>query len=246
MNLIWIISSLSLHLSHGFAFASLQNKRPYSTTALSITPGLDNDTRESFFKKLEAHLLADGNDEEDRMSLFNKRFDDIRLDRTHVGPSTVVPDQRGLFASCDISKGDLLTCYPGDLLIVIPDDGDYEIVTGDHVVEDRELYEDEEYDLSNELMGYLLHATDDYGVLGLPSLDNNPAYLGHFANDGANMPTQAMDVGAYIAESLKKANAKNEMISCHMVTVATRDIAKGEEILASYGPDYWMDQSDFE
>ena len=26
----------------------------------------------------------------------------------------------------------------------------------------------------------------------------------------------------------------------HMVTVAVRDITKGEEILVTYGPDYWI------
>jgi hypothetical protein len=240
MNLSWILS-VSMHLSYGFVLVPMATR---SSTAICGThkPGFENDDKDSFFAKLEEQLHEDT--PEARMSLFNKRFSNIKLDRTEVGPSIVVPDQRGLFASCDCSKGDLLTCYPGDLLVVIPDEGDYELLTGEHV-ENKE-FEDDEYDLSDELMGYLLHATDEFGVLGLPWLDDEPAYLGHFANDGAVMPTQAKDVDTYISESLAKANAKNEMISCHMVTIATRDISKGEEVLTSYGPDYWMDHSDFE
>lgn len=240
MNLLWALS-VSIHLSHGFVLVPVTTR---STTAICGTqkPGFENDDWDSFFVKLEDRLQEDT--PEARMLLFNRRFSDFKLDRTEVGPSIVVDGQRGLFASCDCSKGDLLTCYPGDLLVVIPDEGDYELLTGEHV-ENKE-FEDEEYDLSDELMGYLLHATDDYGVLGLPWLDDDSAYLGHFANDGAEMPTQANDVGAYISDSLAKANAKNEMISCHMVTIATRDISKGEEILTSYGPDYWMEHSNFE
>lgn len=224
-----------------------------SSTAIRLaqttTPGRDdNEDRETLFAKLEAQL-GGNNSTLSRLSLFNTRLANINLDRTHVGPSTIVGAQRGLFASCDCARGDLLTCYPGDLVVVIPDDDedDYTILTGDHVVPeaDKKMFQDPDYDISNELMGYLLHATDDHGVLGLPSLgEDDSAYLGHFANDGAVLPTQAKDVDTYIAESVAKANVRHDMISCHMVTVATRDIVKGEEIFVSYGPDYWMDQSD--
>jgi hypothetical protein len=238
--MLWILW-MFLHLSYGFIPTP-----KLSSTAIrrrcTQNPGFENESRDTIFVKLEELLEEDTSAA--RLSLFNTRLTNIKLDRTTVMPSTVVAGQRGLFASCDCSQGDLLTCYPGDLLILIPDEGDYTILTGAHV-EDKK-FEDKEYDISDELMGYLLHATDDYGVLGLPWLDDDPAYLGHFANDGAVNPTKAKDVDTYVSESLAKANVRHDMISCHMVTVATRDIAKGEEILVSYGPDYWMDHSDFE
>ena len=249
---------LAAHSSSGFvplaAKASGSNQVTFTLSIISgqshpdTDTGVENETRQSIAEKLEAELGEDSDDDQCRMHVFNRRLKTLRLDRTVVKPSTLVEGQRGLFASCDCRKGDLLTCYPGDLLIVIPDEGDYCIRTGGHVVHNMNghSFDDDDYDLSDELMGYLLHTTDDYGVLGLPWLDQDSAYLGHFANDGAANPTQAQDVDAYVRESLSKANAKNEMISCHMVTVATRDIPKGEEIFTSYGADYWMDNSDYE
>ena len=256
--LLWI--SCLANSSSGFVPLAARNSKvskraisPISSQSqpdIEISPGVDNETRTSIAAKLEAELGGDIHNDNDqrRMHMFNRRLKTIRLDRTVVKPSTLVEGQRGLFAGCDCRKGDLLTCYPGDLLIVIPDEGDYIIRTGGHVNNNMNghSFDDDDYDLSDELVGYLLHTTDDYGVLGLPWLDQDSAYLGHFANDGAANPTQAQDVDAYIRESLDKANAKNEMISCHMVTVATRDIPKGEEIFTSYGPDYWMDNSDYE
>jgi hypothetical protein len=262
LNLLYLLS-IGLHLSYGFVpkanLFSTATRRGCTESSSSSSGGFvfETETRDSLFAKLEEQLQLllnnydyDDEDEDDtaaRLSLFNSRLANIQLNRTVLGPSTVVPGQRGLFASRDCSKGDLLTCYPGDLVVVIPDEGDYTILTGDHVSEkDKKTFQDPDYDISDELMGYLLHATDDHGVLGLPSLDEDPAYFGHFANDGAVMPTQASNVDAYVKESLAKANVKHDMISCHMVTVATQEIQKGEEILVSYGPEYWMAHSDFE
>lgn len=237
------------------------------TSSSSDQQPLDNETRETISEKLEDEvqiLMAENEEEEDtvekaarcHLEVFNTRLETIHLDRTMIGPSIVVPNQRGLFSSCDCKEGDLLTCYPGDLVIVIPDDEDdedyddeedneYTILIGDHVP-NKEMYDDPEYDISDELMGYLLHASEDHAVLGLPELDDNPSYFGHFANDGAIKPTKAKDVDSYVTESLAKANVKHDRIGSHMVTVATKDIAKGTEILVSYGPEYWMDRSDFE
>jgi hypothetical protein len=205
---------------------------------------------------------ADGSDNIDivrlrRVSLVRTRLDDLQLNRTMLGPSTIAGAGRGLFAVCDSKEGDLLTCYPGDALVTILNDDDdengtskggesggveYNVVWGNHVHrEDQPAVV-----LDQHLQEYLLHAQDDYGVLGLPSLDEDPAYLGHFVNDGGRLLSQN-GFTDYILDSFDKANAKHRDVQdgSHMVLIATRDITKGEEIFVTYGPDYWMEQPCF-
>jgi hypothetical protein len=178
-----------------------------------------------------------------KLSLLYTRLN-LNLNRTHVGPSTITGGTagRGLFASCDCKEGDLLTCYPGDAFVIIPDDSipsEWTVLWGDHVA-DPEAYDI----IDNNLLGYMVHAYDDYGVVGLPSLAEDPAYLGHFANDGcADVPLCEADLAPYNIESDRLANAMHDDLGeSHMVTTATRDISKGEEIFVTYGPEYWMEQ----
>jgi hypothetical protein len=84
--------------------------------------------------------------------------------------------------------------------------------------------------------------------MGHPSLNDNPAYFGHFANDGAGhiaLQSKVGDCGgieeiisSYVSESLQLSNARHEPISggLHLGTVATKDIKNGEEVLVTYGP----------
>lgn len=102
-------------------------------------------------------------------------------------------------------------------------------------------------DLPESMFGYILFVDEDYGILGLPKFDNNPAYMGHFANDGANMPKRESELASYVLESNAIRNAMHQGISgdSHMVTVATCNIAAGDEIFVTYGPDYWREQPTF-
>ena len=61
------------------------------------------------------------------------------------------------------------------------------------------------------------------------------------------MPVAEVDLASYVIESNDLANAMHNDIGdgSHMVTVATRDIRKGEEIFVTYGPEYWMGQPSF-
>lgn len=49
---------------------------------------------------------------------------------------------------------------------------------------------------------------------------------------------------AYVFKSIEVSNAMHKTIGedgLHVATVATRDIEAGEEILVTYGPDYWIE-----
>ncbi|KAK1733126.1 hypothetical protein QTG54_016264 [Skeletonema marinoi] len=224
-------------------------------------------------------------------TLLSSRLDLPFLNRAIVGPSEIEGAGRGLFATEDIKEGDVITCYPGDaLLCELPstDEGgegdpfdleddeneavDEVVLWGRHVPKGDRWDDDTVFDGSKSsppLTSYAVTMSDVYSVMGHPSLDDNPAYIGHFANDGAGhlayeMPdsprnieaslelgldTESSEFGvedniaAYVLKSFDVANAMHQPVDddeFHMVTVAIRDIKKGEEILVTYGPDYWI------
>ncbi|KAL7526034.1 hypothetical protein ACHAXR_001282, partial [Thalassiosira sp. AJA248-18] len=229
-----------------------------------------------------------------REALLSSRLPMPFLNRTKIGPSTIDGAGRGLFATENISEGDVITCYPGDaLLCELPslDDGiddesedfdeesedfdeeeedciDEIVLWGTHVPEKHRWDEDAVFDGTEStpsLTSYALSADHQYSVMGHPALDDNPAYYGHFANDGAGqmalqknsasniqaslelgLDTEGEmgveeNISAYVLQSLEVANAIHKHRpfdgeELHMVTVATRDIEIGEEILVTYGP----------
>ena len=170
----------------------------------------------------------------------------LDLSCTRVGPSLVAGAGRGLFAAKDIQRGDLLTCYPGDILVYSPSteasiSSDDKLVWGSHVPESLRLDDDE---VHSSLNGYILQVTDDSAILGLPSMDNDMAYAGHFANDGAQPPLGESQIASYVIASNDLSNAMHVPLEdCHMATVATRDIKEGNEVLVTYGPEYWREHS---
>jgi hypothetical protein len=74
----------------------------------------------------------------------------------------------------------------------------------------------------------------------------NLAYCGHYANDGAAIAAEGSfdEAAAYVIASQQRANAEHFALDgLHEVTVATRPIAAGEEVLVSYGTDYWLEHA---
>ncbi|KAL7533386.1 hypothetical protein ACHAWF_004473 [Thalassiosira exigua] len=182
------------------------------------------------------------------------------LNRSEVRTSNIFGAGRGLFATEDISTGEVITCYPGDALLwEVPSSGDKNprmVLWGAHVMK-AEVWDEEAVFSGTKstppLTSYAVSVDDQYSVLGHPTLDPDPAYAGHFANDGANdgagYAELAMELGldtpeeggleeAISAYALKSSDVANAMLKAfkgdvHMVTVATRDIKDGEEILVT-------------
>jgi hypothetical protein len=214
-------------------------------------------SKSSLLETLARELSSVENDTDDkdplmaRLDVLRKRLP-LGLNRTIVAPSSLSGGAgRGLFAVRDCQKGDVLTCYPGDALLETPQDGDWTIRWGDHIAPQHQLSLD---DLDETLIsGYIVFVDEDYGVLGLPDYDDDTSYLGHFANDGATMPTREMELSSYMLESNERQNAMHRSIGvgdddvggCHMITVATRNIKAGGEIFVTYGPEYWREQPSF-
>ena len=167
--------------------------------------------------------------------MLNSRIDGLRINRTILRTEGAVSGY-GLFATRDIRPGELISCYPGDVLMYHPTDG---ILFGGHVPNGIR-----EVDLVDGWLDYSLAEDEEYAVVGIPDLNQDPAYLGHFANDGARL--LGVDDGAaddYLAASERARNAQHVDVAdgLHMVTLATRRIHLGEEIFVSYGEDYWRE-----
>jgi len=151
----------------------------------------------------------------------------------------------GLFAKNSIKKGDIITLYPCDVLVYFPEKNRN---TEGHIL--AYMFSDEFKDNQNikDLFNtnkkyykdYQLVVNDSYSIIGLPEIYNNPAYLGHFCNDGARGHNEK-DKQIYETVSVVKSNAYFKNIcDCMMAIVAIRDIDIGEEILVTYGHGYWI------
>lgn len=201
----------------------------------------------------------------------------LNLNRTRIAESTLKNAGRGLFATQDIANGTLITCYPGDALVCeyVEPDGEKEyaetneleddtlssdeelevILWGDHIdtndrIEDDEVFDGEE-DGMPPLISYAASVDDIYSVIGIPNLDHDPAYFGHFANDGGGCIALRQDhdsmgveemLSLYVEKSVQMANARHVPLGdgMHLGTVSIKDIKKDEEIMVSYGPEYWI------
>ena len=187
-----------------------------------------------------------------RKSLYRTRFDDLKLDRCEARAST--KHGRGLFATRDIEEGELCTLYPGDALLLWPDadpanrktNCELNALFGKHVTMEEQT-SSSLFLRNQDARGYELPASKTLSVVGDPARDNDAAYLGHFASDGASVTagdTTARD--AYAMSSAAAANAEHVTVEgAHFATVATRAILKGAEVLVSYGEGYWFTRSGF-
>ena len=258
--------------------------------------------------QLRSNSINITTEEKVREALLSSRLPLPFLNKSRLGPSLIEGAGRGLFATEDLTEGEVITCYPGDALMYempvdVEDENDDEsndddhgeedyveemVLWGVHVPEKNIWSEDVVFDGDEgsgtpPLTAYGVSIDDQYSVMGHPALDDNPAYFGHFVNDGAGhlaleKPNSesniaaALELGldtsggyssddedddddddddeigveeniaAYVLKSIEVANAMHRPLDekeSHTVTVATRDIKKGEEILVTYGPDYW-------
>ena len=92
---------------------------------------------------------------------------------------------------------------------------------------------------SATLSAYLLLAVRlDLSIVGNPKLFDEPHFLAHIINDGA-MCKRPEASAVYEIASLSKANSLFDPVC--MAQFATRDIKVGDEILNTYGAEYWLD-----
>lgn len=172
--------------------------------------------------------------------LLKTRLDFLPPLRTvQIGSSSV--DGQGLFATRDMLEGQIMTFYPGDVLAYWHGNTSRpsKVTWDSHVP--PELVESIQGDLGRLLSYELSDSSNDgfYSLIGHPELVDDPNYLGHMLNDGAQWHEDD-STEAYERASALSANAEFMCIhGCHYAVVASRRIDRGEEIFASYGLRYW-------
>lgn len=93
---------------------------------------------------------------------------------------------------------------------------------------------------------YAINVDRSLSLVGHKELRDDMAYVGHLVNDGARLDGLGgwdlkFSLPAYMEASGEAQNCGQETVAgCHTVTLATRDISAGEELLATYGGKYWM------
>ena len=174
------------------------------------------------------------------LSMLRTRLSNLRLNRCVVGPSTIPQAGLGLFASRDIAQDELLTLYPGDALLIWNRDvgdfgaGDVGVMFGNHI---QGVYRDPSRVSTDEARSYELKIRTGHSIVADPRLVEDSAYLGHMINDGsALMDNKNSSRTLYSRTTFDRHNAAFfVMEGCHFTTIATKNIAKGEEIFVSYG-----------
>ena len=213
-------------------------------------PDEDTLTLEEYALRLaevRAHYRATGELSQERvcMNMLATRSSDLRLNRCHIGPSTLPGAGTGLFASRDICAGELITLYPGDALLYWKHGREAPssricsgVIFGAHIPEEEK---DTARVTGESARQYEVCASSTLSCVGDPRRDSDPAYMGHFANDGAMCDLSGQDQSAYREASKRSANADHVTLEgCQLATQATRDITSGVEIFVSYGEGYWL------
>ena len=179
------------------------------------------------------------------MNMLATRCSNLLLNRCHIGPSKLPGAGLGLFASRDIKAGEMITLYPGDALLYWKNgrvaSGSREcsgVVFGAHIPEEEK---DAARVTTESARQYEAGASSTLSCVGDPRRDSDPAYMGHFANDGAMCDSAGGDQEMYREASSIAANADHVTLEgCQLATQATKDIASGAEIYVSYGEGYWL------
>lgn len=271
----WIPTrSFCLHLHVGVSYLG-------DVRLSAVSPGNDDSimtvsSLKTHLLELQQKLLQDetfspphidmSRKEYSRQSMLKRRIPNLDIgNKIQIGASTIPSGGRGLFSTRPIQAGEVITCYPGDALVVTMSENDdednnlaaYSLVWGSHVPpkfqfadafelwttstsQDTSASSDDDY--YSPWTGYVVQVCDTYSVLGLPHLDTDVTYAGHFANDSC-LALSPKDLSRYVLKSQERANAQHQQVmGLHVATVATRAMEPGEEIFVTYGPDYWRDQ----
>jgi SET domain-containing protein len=170
----------------------------------------------------------------------------IVLRKVKKAPSSI--HGNGVFATCDIKQGEIITLFPCHILERVSYKDRKSTGTCTLASEAVSSAFGPGYTCSSDprLEDYRFSfATGNYNIVGHPALDDDPSYMGHFINDAAKPTEDIMSVQIYINVSMAKRNCVMKTVEGFVAAVvAVRDIKAGEEILMTYGAGYWTSKLD--
>jgi hypothetical protein len=157
------------------------------------------------------------------------------LEMPHRYPISVRPATHGngLFADCDIPKGTVITMYPAH-----------------HIA--RRLHGDTHEVLQTPGLlapnyAYRITISDTKSIIGCPSQTQHPWFLAHLSNDVVDLTQwRKGKVAQFMYDYHRRVEQGCNVKFCTgddpdvLYLTGTRNIKKGEELLVSYGIDYWF------
>jgi hypothetical protein len=150
---------------------------------------------------------------------------------------------RGVFSTKNIKKGELITMYPGDIIMPYPDGrgkkGEqvrYGIVNSQSLPKKLHISNNTDPNLKH-LLYYAFDLSDNLSIIGHPKMIQDTSYLGHMINDICNEGKNETKYN----QSLSKCNVAGKGIcnGRYLAIIALKNIKQGEELLMSYGFKYW-------
>ncbi len=150
---------------------------------------------------------------------------------------------RGVFSILPISKGEIVTFFPCDILMKNNKDGTFDTMS---LMSNDYFIDHETKDIMPYLYKYSYKISNTYTAIGHPCMIDNPTFLGHMINDFVKFENES-EKGIELYEKLSKKGSNCElrlMPSKRPVLfayVATREILTDEEIYTSYGIDKWKE-----
>ena len=178
----------------------------------------------------------------------------IQSSPVEVRPSPI--HGNGVFATRNINAGEFLTFYPGDALIYKPSGKDiighfgprkgfvpagldipsnissyFRYYSSRYIRAFGSAKQDLESNIKN---GYWYDIDDNYSIYGDPSFTDNQWYIGHIIND-------AINIGNSNINHCRKYNSyfRNLGAGLGVAVIAKENIKKDQEVLISYGNEYW-------
>lgn len=163
---------------------------------------------------------------------------------------------KGLFANKDFEKGEFITSFPIDCTLYKDDDGKTKVCYGSRIDMDAlETQGSGNAILANRKFAHLVSDSGMPLSMAMPTpvadengdggSDDSPYYWGHWADDAACLNPRAANARRaekeYADASFAEANATHIMVAngIFVWTVATRKIAKGDEIFVTHGTNWW-------
>lgn len=157
----------------------------------------------------------------------NKLYIDDPNNKIRVDSSSI--HQSGVFANRNIAKNEIITYYPAHYIYKSDKIPIYKITKR----------------LPKNYRDYIIQVKDDIILIGHPGIYENMNWVGHKINDGYKHNYKIINDKNINNYNKKSDNYNNSAFSYNKIdeiilVIATKNIKKNDEILVSYGFDYWL------
>jgi hypothetical protein len=217
-----------------------------SAKELQSILNIRNDPTDDFFvtKKVGNTSVQMNQSKIERLFKMPPHLGSMFENSVYIDQSKVDVNGIGIFASRNIPSGEIVTFYPSHYAVFNTGMKDWRIIMTSPWIENKQLVYSDDYRLS-----YAFDVEKEYSIVGHPDLIQYPNFIGHIVNDGARghfTYHNHQDEYFYNIVSLEKRNVKFQTFTSSnfilVGIVSTKDIKKDEELLVSYGYEYWMQQ----